>query len=226
MALMVPLVTPVGISYAAESVADVTVSDSILTITRSQEEELRSFFDEYGVANSVADALIEALENGRPWLSLTETAEPVESRTYVDKGFDVTVETFADGSIVARKTQTAGPAPNTLSRAGARVYGCQVTRAPGYAQYSRNCVADNNWGVIRMYFNFNWEHIKHSPPKITRYWNYQYHIVIGSLSNHRWVKNSNQDVRYVADGRVPGAFTATIHVGVKVGSGTAFAYYA
>lgn len=190
--------------------------------------QLREFFDDYGVSEATQEALILSLESGEVWQSLAPGAKPVTEKSSIQGGIQTTVATYADGSIAVSRVSApqkhVAPPGEVVPLS---VYGCSTSGSSGYAWYYTNCVADVNLGIIRMYFNFDWENVRGFTPKITRYWNYQYHIIGGALSNHRFVRMSSYDVRYAADLSVawegfPLGWTA--YMGVRVNTGTAVTY--
>jgi hypothetical protein len=179
--------------------------------------------------------LLKKFEDGVLWLALTPDARPVSQRTFTEGSMLATVNTYADGSIGVDSVSAAATrgylATSGLVSTGVvipmSVYGCSVSGSSGYAWYYTNCVADVNLGVIRMYFNFNYQYVRGSAPTITRYWNNQYVIIGGALSNQRFVEMSSSDVRFAADFSVafkgfPVGWTA--YMGVRVSTAGAVTY--
>lgn len=224
MGTLAPTVASASVPQPAAAVRSVEVLDD------SQRAELVSFFEENGVTAEVQQSLLQKLESGEVWLSLTEGAVPVSEAVTVEGDLEVTRSTYADGSVAVQGVSAAAGEVVTPASPGQiaprAVRACSYSGST-YGGYWKNCVADVNLGVVRMQFNFDYENVQGSGAKITRYWNQSHHVVGGAMTNHRLVKMSNTDVRYNADFSV--AFSGfpvgwTAYMGVRINGSTASTY--
>lgn len=85
---------------------------------------------------------------------------------------NTTVDTYADGSIAVGSVSIPEGEPgyrDSDEGISTRSVRACSRNSSNYAAYWKNCVADVNLGIIRMQFNFNYEFVKGSASKITRY---------------------------------------------------------
>lgn len=166
------------------------------------EAELRSFLSKYDVSQPTQDALLKKLEAGQAWDSISESSPPtdVEEKSV---GRDIeTVSTFKDGSITV---ETAPDFEGDVEKANngspskieaQAVKQCKFKKAGSYGGYWTNCKATQNSGIVGMSFRFNYQNIKQSGAKITKYGNGDYHIFGGTISKLKFKKTSSKTVRY------------------------------
>ncbi|WKK73062.1 hypothetical protein Q0F99_09570 [Rathayibacter oskolensis] len=117
--------------------------------------EVRTFFSDYGVSAMTQDNLIAVLEAGGTIDSMEEDAAPVSSRTQTKDGYDTTIDTFADGSIMVRDLQVATEAPE--GSVGARaITECSLTNGGGYALYD-DCLIRQSNGTTSLSFRADYQ---------------------------------------------------------------------
>ncbi|WP_211587774.1 hypothetical protein [Mobiluncus mulieris] len=202
-------VTPALAANAAlppESVGSLTQTQDVVHLTQSQELSVIAEFVSYGVEKNTAQTLVKKYKSGHMLDSLNPDVQPVKIvHRYRGEVVEV-LRTYPDGSI------SVGTSPNlevvktksllshTQSTSQLRsVYGCTFTSGGHYGGYWRNCTADENLIVVRMGFTFDYETVNGQGSKITSYGNYFHHIFGGSLSNFRFDRISNTQVRLSAD---------------------------
>lgn len=215
------------VALPAESTGSLTQTEDVLQLTQKQELSLIDEFISYGVEKSTAQNVVKKYKAGHMLDSLNPNVQPVKT-VHRDRGEVVEVlRTYPDGSI------SVGTSPNlqavktqsllgqSQSRPQLRsVYGCTFTSGGHYAGYWRNCTADENLIVVRMGFSFDYESVNGQGSKITNYGSYYHHIVGGSLSNFRFDRISNTQVRLSADFDIafkgfPAGWTAWMQVNVE-----------
>ena len=196
------------------------------TVTAREEAQIRSFFNEYGVALDDQDTLIAAYENGGTWLSMTQGADPVSVRSESKDGMRSTISTFEDGSVtVASASLPQGPATQSAKEAAPRsVTGCSTSGNTRVVTHS-NCLAKVDNGPVMMSFRFTWRLYVGSSASITKYFpNSREHRCIGCvMSDHRVYRISATNVRYAATiGLPPGEYLGWM--GVRVSTSGASTY--
>lgn len=230
-----PAIASAGAARGAAD-APATVGEPGRQLTADEEAQLRSFFDEYDVADADQDALLAAYESGGRWLSMTAGAEPVDVRTEDKDGMRSTVSTFADGSVAVSGTSlpqdpvrqdpvrlASVTAPSSVF-APSSVTGCRTSGSTRVITYT-NCLAKVDNGLVMMSFRFTWRLYVGSSASITSYSpNSRDHRCLGCImSDHRVFRVSRTNVRYSATiGLPPGEYLGWM--GVRVGTGGASTY--
>ncbi|MCI1915294.1 MAG: hypothetical protein LKJ05_06205 [Bifidobacteriaceae bacterium] len=187
------LALPASVANAAE-VTDASTSETTLSLTSSEKQELLSELAQYDVSPQTADKLVANLASGQIWDSAIPGSTPVKTEKF--KGGDVirTVDTFKDGSI---SVSTLPDFDSIASRDGKQtrgISGCQY-HASGKMRYWKNCDSTVNLIFISMGFMFNYQTKSHKSPRITSYRAYHHHIIGGSLSGFRFDRISSSKVR-------------------------------
>lgn len=199
-----------ALSFAAAPAANASTAqddeangDVVNTMTSSEETELRSFFNSYGVDESTQGDLIDSFEEGEPWDSLSGE-NPIDVSTVTENSVTTKIETFADGSITVSSTDTPGEANDTtdaeeLGIAPRSVSNCQLVSSSNYHANYTNCHANVDLGVVQMGFYFDRETLNGAQGSITRGYGSHHRIIGGALSNHRVESMSSSQMRYSAD---------------------------
>lgn len=93
--MVLTLAPAAGATVLANSVA----TQGQTSISDNDEAKLREFWTQYEVAPSTQNALVQKLRAGGTVDALTDGAQPTSTRTVSSETDDVTVTSFADGSI-------------------------------------------------------------------------------------------------------------------------------
>ncbi|SPT75106.1 Uncharacterised protein [Arcanobacterium haemolyticum] len=202
-------------------------ADKGIILTDFERQSIIDEFVDYGVNDSIARALVEKYESGQLLDSMKSGMQPI-STTSKDLGDVVEViRTYSDGSIAVETTSNLEAAKKESITNSANetpqfrsVYGCKYSSGGNYASYWKNCTADVNLVVVRMGFLFDYQSIRDIGSKITGYRSYFHHIFGGSLSNFRFDRISNTQVRLSADFDVvfkgfPAGWTAWMQANVN-----------
>lgn len=165
-----------------------------------QYTELYAFWDRYGVPTGAQRKLMEKLERGEIWDSLTSGAAHT-TRTYRSDGERVVVSKFTDGSIsVASVSDTALSEETPSTSVSPRgVSECSYSGGSYWYSYT-NCKAEVNWGLFWMGFRFDYSG-SYSSSSIGRHWGHFSGIVApgGSVTNKFLEPYSANDVRAYGD---------------------------
>lgn len=188
---------------SASSAQEAETGDLVNAMSSSEETELRSFFNSYGVDEPTQSELIESFEEGEPWDSLSGE-EPVDVSTITENSVTTKIETFADGSITVSSTDTPSAAdetsdPGEPSMAPRSVSNCQLVSSSNYHANYTNCHANVDLGVVQMGFYFDRETLNGAQGSITRGYGAHHRIIGGALSNHRVESMNSSQMRYSAD---------------------------
>lgn len=116
----------------------------------SETEEVRQFLEIHGVDVHTQDTLLDALASGEVWDSMSPEELPVSTRSEVTTTSTLTIDTFADGSIVVAEIESPRAESGDL---GARtVTGCRTTvSGTGYSN-RYDCKASASTGLVLMGF--------------------------------------------------------------------------
>lgn len=158
-------------------------------------KDLDVFFDKYDVNNEDRELLIEKLERGELWDSLTGK-QPIEVRTELIQGDYVRIEKFEDGSISATGIESR------KTGAGATLFtvdSCKRGSGNHYEVHHIGCRAYVDRGVLMMSFRFDRVTNPGALGRITRYYAYSTRGVLASFNNVRFDRFSPQVVRLSAD---------------------------
>ncbi|MBN8881958.1 MAG: hypothetical protein J0H73_06550 [Salana multivorans] len=219
-ALVLSLVTSGG-AFAAQQ------PDGDQAIGSAQIASALEFLEEHGVDAATRDALGAKLEAGEMWDSYwperavsttTETTTTeIRTTTHFPDG-SIAVSTVPNLEGIASATRTGGISPYVVF-----VGGCTFTSAGSYGGYWKNCRADNNTGVLRIYFYFNYKNIKQDGNVITDYSVGGGHSVGGSLTDWGWQPGGNgkQMKRYATNTLVGGIGSKVVYITVTVSGNTA-----
>lgn len=210
------LALAVTVPANAESIPTSDVSAKRVVLTSKDKAELSDALTRYGVNKETAQILISRYEQGYAWDSFMPGKLPMSTIQKKTLYSIETIQTYADGSIAVSRVpnfESLAKAPQTRS-----INGCQY-RQSGSTRYWKNCDGTVNLIAISMGFNFDYQNVNHKNPKITRYGSYHHHIVGGALSNFRFDRISNSQVRLSADLSVafqgfPVGWTAWMQVNV------------
>lgn len=218
VALAAGLMLPAGTAAMAAPATDTSVT----SITQDQQAELRDFLTRNGVEEKTQNELLRKLDQGKPWDSFSG-AQPVRSVKNVVNGVENVTKYYADGSVeVSSMDQAKSPAVSGAPSLRS-VGGCRLTSGSHYHANYEGCHANVDFGVVQMGFYFDRQTNPGVSGRITRYYGMHHRIIGGALSNHRFVKFNNQQVRYAADFSVafkgfPAGWTAWMQA--NLGSGT------
>lgn len=161
------------------------------TLDEAGEQELTQFLNEHDVPQGDQEHLLQKLEDGEPWDSLSEGSDPVEVDTVTIGGVEQTVEYYEDGSVssttVDQPEEDAGETVNPLL--GGSVSNCSIS-----GKTATGCYASQDHGVIQKGFHFD----SHDG-RITRAYGTQHRFIGGTLSNHRLDYMASNRVRYSSD---------------------------
>lgn len=175
-------------------------------LTDTEKQSLLNEFLNLGVDRATAANLVEKYNSGELLDSLNPNIQPVKIVQSETDGVVTTTETYPDGSVAvgtisdlaAIKDNTAASSPQGMDEVQS-VYGCKYTSGGNYAGYWKNCYADANRAIVRMGFRFDYQTVRGVGSKITNYHTYFHHIIGGSLSNFRFNRLSDTQVRLSAD---------------------------
>lgn len=165
-----------------------------------QYAELYAFWDRYGVPTGAQRKLMEKLERGDIWDSLTAGATHT-TRAYRSEGQRIVVNKFADGSISVASVSDTALSQETPSTSVSPMSVSQCSYSGGSYWYSyTNCKAEENWGLFWMGFRFDYSG-SYSSSSIGRYWGQYSGIIVpgGSVSNKYLERSSAKDVRAYGD---------------------------
>ena len=201
---------------SAEPIESSNLSSNSITLSSEDKMEISDILTSYGVDEGKAQYLVSRYEHGYAWDSFTPGKQPIAATQRKTLYSVETVKTYEDGSIAVSTVpnfEALADAPQTRG-----ITGCQYHQS-GSTRYWKNCDGTVNLAVISMGFNFNYQNVNHSNPKITHYGPYHHHIIGGALSNFRFDRISNSQVRLSADLDVafrgfPAGWTAWMQVNV------------
>lgn len=119
--------------------------------------QLAAFFDRYGVPMATQEYLLDKLERGVPWDSLSEGVEPVSTDSRTVGGMDEMIHTYGDGSIGVTSVEAPGETPEqgTITPM-AGISGCTATSS-GVTRYRKNCTVKHAAGLITMSFTADYQ---------------------------------------------------------------------
>ncbi|QSB14196.1 hypothetical protein JQS43_22190 [Natronosporangium hydrolyticum] len=168
-------------------------------LDQSDRQQLHDFFAQYGVDPGTADTLIESLEAGEAWDSLTG-ASPVSTEIQRQENQVVDISTYEDGSIAVSVVPDLHPEVSATSGHATpqSVSGCTLRSTPSIDYYDQ-CLARVDLGVIMMGFYMDFQRVYLQGAQITRYWGHHHRVIGGALSSHRLEQWSPTQVRYSAD---------------------------
>ncbi|MGO1591269.1 MAG: hypothetical protein ACTHW1_00500 [Ancrocorticia sp.] len=212
--------TLLGSSVAVADIQpqDETQPTQVNSLSAGEVQELEDFWSDYEVPKTTQADLLSKLEQGKVWDSLDPETSPATTEELTVDSKNVVVETYPDGSIAVSSTSV--PIQKTDAVSPQSVTNCkQGSGSNNYQIKYVGCKADVNFGLVRMGFNFDYTAYKGAHGVITRYYNQFNHIVGGALSNHRFSKMSQSQVRYSADFSVafegfPAGWTAWMQANV------------
>jgi hypothetical protein len=173
---------------------------SITVLTDEEVAQLRTELTRLGVAAASQNSLLEKLELGLGWDSLTPGAVPIAQDRATDGNTLIVTDRYADGSVAVSSTSIpSGSSARTDEPSSRGVSQCASTGSSGYAWYWINCLADVDLGVIDMYFRFDYQNVNGPGLDITNYYAYGHRRIGCSLSNFRFDRMSRTDVRLSTD---------------------------
>lgn len=117
-------------------------------LTNSEVTALAEFWTEHNVDPKVQDDLIAGIHTGTLPDSLTGNAVPSVTEESSDAGWDSTIYTFDDGSVVEAQLEIAEPAPLAQPRVApsSAINKCTVTSGSGFRTY-KDCKVQGNSGI-------------------------------------------------------------------------------
>ena len=195
-----------------------TTTAMVNTLNSAEIQELENFWTEYQVPEATQQALLLKLEQGEMWDSLDPEVSSVHTEKLTTDSENLVIETYPDGSISV--SGTSSPQEQEEGISPQSVTDCkQGSGSNNYQIKYVGCKADVNYGLLRMGFNFDYTAYKGAHGVITRHYNSFNTIIGGALSNHRFSKMSNSQVRYSADFSVafegfPAGWTAWMQANV------------
>lgn len=166
------------------------------SLTQQEKQEITNILASYDVNEYTIQRLLTKYAQRFGWDSFTPGKTPVSVSRIQQSGTIETISTYEDGSInisTVPDFETISQVPQTRS-----ITGCQY-RQSGSTRYWTNCDATVNLIVISMGFNFDYQNVNHQNPRITRYGPDHHHVIGAALSNFRFNRISNSQVRLSAD---------------------------
>lgn len=159
-----------GALAAAVSLGSIAPAVATGSVTDDSSAEIRAFWDHYGVAPEIQDALVAKLESNGSLDASSAYAEPVSVDTDTTASVTVTVETFADGSIRVSGIETAPGDDESTGGIGlldAGVTDCKSTSGTGWVHYTGCRVFSAN-GTQNISFKVDYEKYSAGNAKIIR----------------------------------------------------------
>lgn len=162
-------------------------------------QEVRSFWDQYGVDSDTQSKLLDKLEAGQAWDNVAGTA--VSSRVTSSRTADTTIKTFKDGSITVTTQEKAAP-----SKGGATIQadkqGCTYSSGSGYSRAS-GCSITNNWGNVQGGFKVSYTLVNGGRDYISSAGSPTTRCVVGDCNSYNVTRKANED----ATGKANAHFT-------------------
>lgn len=115
-------------------------------------DEMRDFFDEYGVERATQDELIAEYLAGGSWDSFSSDSVAIETSKSLESGFEVTVNRFDDGSVSVTRIEqpTSFVAPGSVTPYSSP-HGCTAS-----GKVRTNCTVDAWVGAVALSFKANY----------------------------------------------------------------------
>ena len=143
---------------------------------------IKDFFDEYGVDKDTQGKLIAEHLSGGKWDSASSDNDPVSTETYVENGYDYTVNRYSDGSVnVLRVEQPADQFSERLSTQA--ISGC-TSSTSGAESHRIGCKVDFWYGLVSMSFYASFTYVTPGYDRIDEVWGATYTIG-GACSTNR-----------------------------------------
>lgn len=154
-------------------------------LNESESEQARSFMTKYGVDDATQDNLLAKLKRGQAWDALNGESSPVSEETTTVDQEQVTIKTYADGSIevssglnISELKSAAAGDISTFS-----IGSCDQILGSGPVTYYYGCHA---WdGVTLIKLGFYLDFYIGSSAKITQIWGPDSQCIGCNLSDHR-----------------------------------------
>lgn len=154
--------SPAGAAGPPDITAEAVLSDQSYT-------EIDSELAQYGVPRATREILIQKLENGQDWDSVSGAA-PVHVETEKNAATReiITVDHFADGSIAVSTTSDLEAVKRAAEAAASSstpiitpraITGCSFT-SNSYGGYWKGCKAERNWITMALGFHFDYSNLK------------------------------------------------------------------
>src|SRR5690625_2216825 len=128
--------TALGLIFAPSAMVGYEQENQYENLDPVQVQELEMKMERYGVVQRDRGALLSALDRGEMWDSMTD-ANPVDTEVLAIDGVEMTVDRYADGSLIATGTEIptqvseGEPTPNNVT--------CTASRPDSNNTYWSNC---------------------------------------------------------------------------------------
>lgn len=208
---------------AYESPLDLNTSDLDKSqLQQLQEKELNAFFEEARIPADTQEKLLEKLNNGELWDSM-KGSEAISAEEVNEHGFSKTIYRFEDGSAVITSVQNPLQTINANTDLQNGVSECQVASSSHYHISHYDCLAKVSMGVASLSFRFDRTTGSGAQATLDGYRSPAHFIVGGSITNGRFQKVSNHQVRYYVEyvsesNELPAQ--GTMGIDLKLGLGT------
>ena len=166
--------------------------------------DIRSELSAVGVEGDVQDRLIEKLENGIPWDSITDGVQPVSVETEEFSTETRERKVYADGSVAVSRTEKGNEFSNSSGMQARKISGCvKLATKSGWSRWG-DCKSDVNLVLVRMTFNFDYSLKKGKQARIDRIFNHS------NFCTCFVDKDSQVVTRKYSDGAAPATARASV----------------
>lgn len=188
---------------------------------------IKDFFDEYGVDKATQGKLIAEYLSGGKWDSASSDSDPVSTETYVEDGYDYTVNRYPDGSVnVLRVEQPASQFSEMLSTQA--ISGC-TSSTSGSESRRIGCKVDFWYGLVSMSFYASFTYVTPGYDRIDDVWGAAYTIggACSTNLNYFGIQKKYENAYGPARARLEvqaqacGGYSTTFFLQLTVGSGGA-----
>ena len=145
---------PAKYTYASENLVQSSEEVSSEILSQDELQNLISWFEIYGVPSETQTKLINKIDNGELWVSLSGV-EPIKSEEVNDVVEPYTKQTFPDGSILITSLGEEPKLENDI-RERASFSGGKVVSSSTYHSYVKEKRIYASAGVAEAYFYFDY----------------------------------------------------------------------
>ncbi|MDZ8276526.1 hypothetical protein R2Q81_11290 [Microbacterium aquimaris] len=178
------------------------------------------FLDTHGVEEATRDTLVAKLESGE-LLDSQNGSEPVSTSTTTTGGYEVTISTYADGSVSESRVElpTSAETPGLVTPFG-------VTGCSGTATSRQGCLVDRWDGVIRQSFRADFTYVTNGYDRIDSVYSSTYNVYGATSSSVTYFgiskkyENASGPARaeYRVSAQLPVFGAASYLLGLRVGA--------
>lgn len=184
--------------------------------TSDPQSKVRAFLGEYGVDATTQELLIEKLNRGEIWDSLSG-ADPIS----VKKNGDKEIRLYADGSVSVFSVTDSENIPNALNHrwiSPNSVSGCSRSGVH-YATYWKSCNALWDYGFLQYRVNFDYQNVRGDGSKITNFRHARGDSQFGVISSVTVNRDAPNQISLIGYWQAPGGWSSRTHVNVLRSSG-------